>query len=82
MNRLRLTEALPATARSALATCSSIPRTSPGPVVAVLVVDHPIGMPRAFSAAGGRPRLGDTMPIGDLLTRVLWRAIRRSPAAA
>ena len=44
---------------------------TPGPVVTVLVVDHPIRDASGLLGGGGRPRLGEHLLIRDLLTRVL-----------
>ena len=40
---------------------------APGPVVTVLVVDDPIRDAAGLLAAGGRPRLGEDLPVGDVL---------------
>jgi peptidoglycan/LPS O-acetylase OafA/YrhL len=44
---------------------------APGPVVAVLVVDDAIGDTACLFAAGGRPGLGEDLPIVDVLIGML-----------
>ena len=44
---------------------------APGPIVAVLVVGDPIGDPAGLLRCGGRPRLGQYQPVGNLLVGVV-----------
>jgi len=69
MNRFLFPGAFPATACSALATCSPIPPQGPPcPVGLVLVVDDLVP---AAAVRPGRPWLGEDVPVGDLLAGVL-----------
>ena len=77
MNRLRLTGACPSTARLGFGDLLvDAAQRAPGPVVAVLVVDDPIGDAAGLLTAGGRPRLGEDLPVGDVSPGCLSRHSR------
>ena len=70
MNRFRFTGAFPATACSALPTCSSIPRrVRRARSCLVLVVDDLVAGGLLLGA--GRPGLGEHVPVRDVLAGVL-----------
>ena len=65
----RFTGAFPATACSALRTCSSIPaQRPPGPVGLVLLIDDLVA---SAAAAPGGPPLGEHLPVRDGMAGVL-----------